>query len=130
MVVRQSSGLHETLSTALGCLFPRRRCILHLQRDCLHSVAMFFNVVGNGITRPDRSSYYKRQIVLANRVARPIFDPRLRSGISETLKSKGGPVKMRRLFGVSDVKLDIIGAFERKKIRFGRGSTFWSSNCR
>src|SRR6266403_1098725 len=39
---------------------------------------------------------------------------------------------MRRLFGVADVKFDVIRAFERQKILLGCRSTFlfWSSNCR
>jgi hypothetical protein len=37
---------------------------------------------------------------------------------------------MRRLFGVTDIKFDVIGALERQEIllRHRRGFRFWSSN--
>ena len=71
-----------------------------------------------------RSRQDKGEFVLANDVARLFFHSGFRPGIGEALKAKRRLIEMRRLFGVADVKLDVIGSFERKKILLGcRG--FW-----
>src|SRR5881275_2390217 len=89
-------------------------------------------MVGDRMTRPQRRGQDKSQFILTDRVARPILRSRFRSGISETLKTERCLVVMRRLLGVTDIKLDVIGALKRKKILFSRWSRFcfWSSNCR
>jgi hypothetical protein len=93
---------------------------------------MFVNMIGNCVIRSDRSCQNKRQFVLANRVARTILRSRFRAGIGEALKSESCLVKVRRLFGVADIKFNIIGAMQWQKIlfRFRHPFGFWSSNCR
>src|SRR2546423_6517582 len=91
---------------------------------------MFGNVIGNRISRPQRSCQEKREFVLPNRVAHTVLRSRLRSGVGETPESESGFVEVGRLFSVPDIKLNVVGALERKKISFGRRSFFRSCNCR
>src|SRR5205807_10636630 len=107
------------------------------QRQRLDAVAMFVDMIGDRIIRPDGSSQEQGQLVLPNRVARPIFYSRFRPGIRQALKPKRGLVKMRRLLGIPDVKLDVISALEWQKIFFRcrrifrfLSFPFWNSNCR
>src|SRR4030095_7631422 len=87
---------------------------------------------GDRVIRPDWCRQDKGQFVLANRVARPILRSRFGAGISEALKPECCLVEMRRLLGVSDIKLDVIGTLQWEKIFLDRRRLFssWSSNCR
>ena len=80
----------------------------------------------------DRVSYAirqnKRELVLANGVARAIFDSGFRSAVGQTLKTEDALVKMRGLFGIADVKFNVIRSFQRQKILLGCRSFFRSCN--
>src|SRR5436305_11284080 len=78
---------------------------------------MFVDVIGKLVVRPKRGGEKKRQLVLAHRIADAITHARFRSRIGEALESEGGLVIMRCLFGIADIKFDVIGPFERQKIR-------------
>src|ERR1043166_8297387 len=93
---------------------------------------MFVMVISDVMIRPHRSRQHKRNLVLPNGVARPIFYSRFWSRISKALKSEGRFIEMGRLLGVSDIKFDVIRPLERQKILFDCRSflDFWSSNCR
>src|SRR5205085_2569024 len=93
---------------------------------------MFLNVIGDFVVRPKGRGQDKRQLVLANGVARAIFDTRFRSAVGQTLETEYTLVEVRGLFGVANIKFNVVRAFERQKILLGRRSTFllWSSNCR
>src|SRR5690242_5464649 len=93
---------------------------------------MFLNVIGDFVVRLKRCCQNERQLVLTDRITRAILDSGLRPGVGQTLETKNAFVKMRRLLGVADVKLNMIRALERQKIlrRFRSSFLFWSSNCR
>src|SRR5438132_8907876 len=93
---------------------------------------MFSDVICDRITVANGSGQNERELVLPNRITGAIFDACFRSAVGETLKTKDALVKMRRLLGVTNVKFNVIRAFERQKIFLSRRSTFlfWSSNCR
>src|SRR5437667_11697179 len=92
---------------------------------------MFMNVIRDCIVRPRWRRQDKCQLVLPNGVTRAIFETGLRSAVGQALKTKGALIKMRRLFGVADIKFDVVRSFQRQKILLGCRSTFlfWSSNC-
>src|SRR5262245_49234509 len=89
-------------------------------------------VISDMMIPPHRRGQHKRDLVLPNRITRPISRAGLRPRVCEALKSKGCFVKMRRLLGIADIKLDVIGSVEWQKIllRFRHPFGFWSSNCR
>ncbi len=130
VIVLQRRWLQKTLAAALGRFVPGRSRVLHFQRDRLYAVAVFGNVIGNRIICPQRGGKNEGELVLSNDVARSIFRSRFRSRIGEALKTERCLVKMRRLLGIADIELDVIGALERKKISFGGRSCFRSGNCR
>src|SRR5438046_10762542 len=101
LVVLQGLWLHITLAAALGRFFPRGSCVLNCQREHFYAIAVFVMMVGDRMTRPQRRGQDKSQFILTDRIARPILRSRLRSAISETLKTKRGLVVMRRLFCVA-----------------------------
>ncbi len=55
VIIRQRLRLHETFTAALGRFFPGGSCVFHRQCECLHSIAMFVNVIGNRVIRSNRS---------------------------------------------------------------------------
>src|SRR5436190_16091266 len=84
------------------------------------------------MTRPKRRGQNKCDLVLSDRVTGAISYTRFRPAVGQWLKTECALIKVRRLFGVTDVKFDVICAFKRQKIflcREGR-FLFWSSNCR
>src|SRR5207253_3944744 len=93
---------------------------------------MLMDVIGDRMIRSQRCGQDERQLILTNRVADSILGSRFRPGIGETLKTKRRLIEMCRLFGVTDIKLDIISPLQRQKILFRCRSRFgfWSSNCR
>ena len=109
-VILQRLRLQITFATALRRFFPCWSCVLNCQRKHFHAVAMFVMVVCDRMIRPQRRGQDKGQLVLTDRIARPILHSRFRSWIGKALKTKRGLIKMRRLLGVTDVKLDVIGA--------------------
>src|SRR4030095_1712365 len=132
VIVGERFRFHETFAAALGRFVPGRGRIFYFQRDCLHTVAMFVNVVRDRIIRMHRRSQNKRQLALSNRITRAIPYSSFRPGLRETLKTNHRLVKMCRLFGVTDVEFDVVSTLKWEKILFGRrdGFRFWSSNCR
>ena len=93
---------------------------------------MFENMIGNWMFRPNRRGQNKRDLVLPNHIAGALSHAGFRSAVGYRLKTERALVKMRRLLGVADVKLDVICTFKRQKILLHRRSAFrfWSSNCR
>src|SRR5579885_1785020 len=79
----------------------------------------------------DRRGQHKSNLVLSQRVTCPVSRASLRAAIGERLKTKRGLVEMSSLFGVADIKLNVIRAVQRQKIRLHRRNRFslWSSNC-
>src|SRR5262249_4411337 len=92
---------------------------------------MLVNMTGDVMTRPKRRGRNKRDLVLPHHITGAISDASLRSAVGHGLKTERALVKMRRLLGVTDVKLDVICPFKRQKIFLHhRGPfLFWSSNC-
>src|SRR5262245_13611853 len=93
---------------------------------------MLKNVIGNCMLRAKRCGQDKRDLILPDHVAGALAHAGLRSAVGYRLKTERALIKMRRLLGVADVKLDVICAFQRQKIFLFRWSLFlfWSSNCR
>src|SRR5437899_8295043 len=93
---------------------------------------MLKNVIINRVVRAKRCGQDKRDLVLPNHVAAAFPHAVFRSAVGHRLKTQRALVKMRRLFGVTDVKLDVICTLEGQKIFSYRrsGFLFWSSNCR
>src|SRR5262249_30064524 len=113
-------------------LLPGRRGILHFQRDRFHAVAMLKNVIGNYMFRAKRCGQNKRDLILPDYIAGALSHAGFGSAIGHRLKTERALIKMRRLLGVTDVKLDVICPFKRQKIFLHRWGLFlfWSSNCR
>src|SRR5947207_4735177 len=82
--------------------------------------------------RPKRRAQDKRDLVLSHHLTGALSHTCFRSTVGYRLKTERALVKMRRLLGVTDVKLDVICAFQRQKIFLRRRGAFlfWSSNCR
>src|SRR5438445_12587582 len=93
---------------------------------------MLMDVIGDRMIRSQRCGQDERQLILTNRVADSILGSRFRPGIGEALKTKRRLIEMCRLFGVTDIKFDVISPLQRQKILLRRWSRFgfWSSNCR
>src|SRR5262249_54660398 len=102
-----------TLTAALSRLLPGRSRILHFQCDRSHAVAMLKNVIGKCMFRAKRCGQYKRDLVLADHIAGALSHPSFSSAICYRLKTECALIKMRRLLGVTDIKLDMICPFER-----------------
>src|SRR5207245_4160699 len=88
--------------------------------------------IGNWMFRANRRGQSKRDLVLPHHITGAISHAGFRSAIGYRLKTERALVKMRRLLGVTDVKLDVICAFKGQKIFLRRWGSFlfWSSNCR
>src|SRR6059058_3809008 len=93
---------------------------------------MFESVTGDWMVRPNRCGQNKRDLVLPDRVTGAISHAGFRSAVGQRLKTERALIKMRRLFGVAHVKLDVICPFERQKIFLYHWSLFGfgNSNCR
>src|SRR6266403_5886129 len=93
---------------------------------------MFMNVTGDRMTRPKRRCQNKRDLVLPDNITGAIPHARFRSTIGQRLKTERALIKVGHLFGVTDMKFDVICALERKKIFLCRRGSFLfrSSNCR
>src|SRR6266478_6166586 len=93
---------------------------------------MFMNVTGDRMTRPKRRRQNKRDLVLPDHITGAIPHAGFRSTIGQRLKTERALIKVGRLFGVTDMKFDVICALERQKIFLHRRGIFlfWSSNCR
>src|SRR5207253_7175064 len=90
---------------------------------------MLMDVIGDRMIRSQRCGQDERQLILTNCVADSILGSRFRPGIGKALKTKRRLVEMRSLFGVTDIKLDVISPLQRQKIHLRRWSFLWSSNC-
>src|SRR5207302_773302 len=97
--------LHVTFAAALGRFFPSRGRVLYFQCDHFHAVTMFENVIGNWMFRANRRGQSKRDLVLPHHITGAISHAGFRSAIGYRLKTERALVKMRRLLGVTDVKL-------------------------
>src|SRR5439155_26512730 len=97
-----------------------------------HAVAMFMNVIGGRMSCSHRRGQNKRDLVLPDQIAGTLSHAGFRSAVGHRLKTQRALVKVRRLLGVTGVKLDVICTFERQKIFLCRRGAFlfWSSNCR
>src|SRR5437867_9255591 len=82
---------------------------------------MFMNMIGDRMTRPKRRRQNKRDLVLTDRITGAFSHARFRSAIGHRLKTERALIKVRRLFGVTDMKFDVIRALERQKIFLCRG---------
>src|SRR6184192_3312323 len=93
---------------------------------------MLKNVIGDWMLGANRCRQDKRDLVLPDRVTGAISHAGFGSAVGHRLKTERALIKMRRLFGVTHVKLDVICPFQRQKIFLCGGSffRFWSSNCR
>ena len=74
---------------------------------------MLMNVLGDWMFRPNWRGQDKLDLILANDVAGAISHTGFRSTVGQRLKTERALIKMRRLFGVTDVKLDVVCPFER-----------------
>src|SRR5438046_7949753 len=92
---------------------------------------MFMDMISDRMIRSQRRGQDERQSILTNRVADSILGSRFRPGIGEALKTKRRLIEMCRLFGVTDIKFDVICTVKRQKILFSCRSSFgfWCRNC-
>src|SRR5947208_13711393 len=86
-------------------------------------------MISDRMIRSQRRAQDERQSILTNRVADSILGSRVRPGIGKALKTKRRLIEMCRLFGVTDIKFDIISPLQRQEILLRRWSFLWSSNC-
>src|SRR5437867_12413983 len=93
---------------------------------------MFMDVIGGRMSCSQRRAQNKRDLILLHHVTGAFSHAGFRSAIGHWLKTERALIKMRRLLGVPDVKLDVICPFERQKIFLRRWGSFLfrSSNCR
>ena len=75
--------------------------------------------------RAKRRGQDKRDLVLPNHVAGALSHPGFGSAIRQRLKTERALIKMRRLLGVTDIKFDVIGPFQRQKIFLHSPESFW-----
>src|SRR5438046_485750 len=73
---------------------------------------MLMNMLGDWMLRPNWRGQDKRDLILANDVAGAISHTGFRSTVGHRLKTQRALIKMRRLLGVTDIKLDVICPFE------------------
>src|SRR5947199_10831797 len=85
---------------------------------------MFMDMISDRMIRSQRRGQDERQSILTNRVADSILGSRFRPGIAEALKTKRRLIEMCRLFGVTDIKFDVICTVKRQKILFRCRSRF------
>src|SRR6185295_12907932 len=93
---------------------------------------MLMDVIGSRMSCSQRCGQNKRDLVLPNHVAGALSHTGFRSAVGHRLKTERALIKMRRLLGVTDVKLDVICPFKRQEIFLYWRSLFgffWSSNC-
>src|SRR5262245_25440974 len=92
---------------------------------------MLKNVIRECMFRPKRCGQNKRDLVLPNHIAGALPHTGFGSAIGDRLKTERALIKMRRLLGITDVKLDVIGPFQRQKIFLFGWSLFGfgNSNC-
>src|SRR5437867_6301878 len=93
---------------------------------------MFMDVIGGRMSCSQRRAQNKRDLILLHYVTGAFSHASFRSAIGHRLKTERALIKMRRLLGVTDVKLDVICALKRQEIFSCQWSCFrfWSSNCR
>ena len=76
---------------------------------------MLKNVIRNCVFRAKRCGQDKRDLVLPDHVAGALSHAGFGSAIGHGLKTERALIKMRRLLGVTDVKLDVISALRAAK---------------
>jgi hypothetical protein len=79
----------------------------YMVRDPLRVVAQV-GTDGRGEDEPD--------LALLEEITRPVAHARLGPAVRDKLESERGSVVQRRLPGVSDVELDVIGSIDRKRV--------------
>lgn len=84
----------------------------------LDPVAMQGNVACNRMIRIKRRGQDKADLVLFQHVGSPVADAGFRPLVSGEFETEGGLVIMCCLFGIADIKFDMIGAFDWKSILF------------
>ena len=81
---------------------------------------MAIYMLGNRIAAAKWSGQYKTNLALLKNVCSAIALAGLRAGIGHERHAKSGPVKVRRLAGISDIELDVIRALKRQEIALRR----------
>jgi hypothetical protein len=77
---------------------------------------MTMHVICDRMIGAQRSGQNKSELMLPYGITGTVFNACLGAGIGQRLKAKGTHVVMGSLLGITHVELDIVSAFERKKI--------------
>ena len=123
MIVAQHLGRTHAFRAALGRLAIGGFGVIHPQRDVVHAVAVPLDMLGDGvdgIVRLERRGQHEANLILLDDIRRAPALPGLRSAVRHQLHAERRAIVIRRLPGIADVELDVIGSVERKKIRAGR----------
>src|SRR5215218_320473 len=104
--------LHITPAATTGCLFPCICRVVHTQGQYFHTVAMFINMIGYFIVGPQWCCQNDGELVLADRIACPVFYSCFWTCIGQCLEAESTHIVMGRLFGITYIKLYIIGPLQ------------------
>ena len=77
---------------------------------------MPMNMIGGMMICAQRRCQNKRDLILPDDVACAFSHTGFRSAVGHRLKAKRILIEMRRLFGITDVKLDVICSLQWQKI--------------
>ncbi len=115
-LIAHSERLSHAARAALGGFAIRRRGIVDGQGDVAYAVAMDADMIADGMIGRKRRGQNETDFFLLQNVAGAIAHAGFRTAVSRQFHAEAGPVIVRGLTGVADVKLDVVGSVQRKKI--------------
>src|SRR6266576_2336359 len=110
--LRLVGGLRATLDRQT----ERLPGIVNPQCDVFDAIAVLVDVGRDVAVRPQRGRQHQPHLALSQNVAGAIARSRLRAAVGDDLIAKDIPIELRRLLGVTDVKLYEIRSVDRKGI--------------
>ena len=93
--------------------------IVDPQRDDFHAVAVAADVLRNRVAAAQRRGEHEPDFSLLQNVGGAIALAGLRSRIGHQRHAECGSIEVGGLAGIADVKLDVVGTFQRQKVLAG-----------
>ena len=114
-------GRFDGFCAAAGGFAPCGGCVLDDEGDGADAVSVLVDVLGDLGVGAERGGEDEADFSLLKDVGGAVAEAGFGAGIGDELHAEGGAVKIGGLPGVADVELDVVGAFEGKKILMSAG---------
>src|SRR5271170_1357468 len=107
-VLKYRRLLYAARATPGGFPIGRFR-VVHPERDLAYTVAMPLDMVGNFTVGRERRRQYKADLALLQDIGNSIAGAGFRPSVRHQLHTECSTIVIRRLLGVADIELNVIG---------------------